>query len=133
MRKRNNNINKTKYMKKILILIISIFALSFVACSNNKEVTYVGVNAQILEISKEVKGMVVKGTDDKSILGEKCYINCENPDVYFIYTDNNTGKTIDLSFDDLKIGDQITVDIKSVENKYALTSRVQLLTQRKLN
>lgn len=111
--------------------MLIVLLLSMTACGNNKDVTYVGVNAEILEISKVVKGIVVKGLDDNSILGEKCYINCESPDVYFIYVDNISGKTTDLQFEDLVVGDKITVDVKSVENEYALTSRVQLLTQRK--
>lgn len=120
-------------MKKILLMILAtILLLSITACDNNESnVTHMGVNAEILEISKFVNGIVVKGLDDKSILGEKCYINCEDKDVYFIYVDNISGKTTDLQFEDLVVGDKITVDVKSVENKYALTSRVQLLTQRK--
>lgn len=118
-------------MKKILIVIISVIALSLTACTNKKEVIYVGVNEQIIELSKEVKGMVVEFSDNEDKLTEKCYINCEDLETYFIYVDNKNGKTTDLSFDELKVGDKITVDIKSIENKYALTSRVQLLTQRK--
>ena len=118
-------------MKKTLIVMIFIIGLSLTACTNKEEITHVGVNAQIIEISKEVKGMVVKFLDDEENLTEKCYINCEDPETYFIYVDNKTNKTINLSFDELKVGDKITVDIKSIENKYALTSRVQLLTQRK--
>lgn len=119
-------------MKKILLIMFSvILLLSATACGNNKEVTYIGVNAEILEISKEVKGFIVKSIDDDSILGGKCYINCEDSDTYFIYANNETGETIDLKFEDFMVGDIITVDVKTVENKYALTSRVQLLTQRK--
>lgn len=118
-------------MKKILIVFISIIFISLVGCSNKEEVTHVGVNAQILEISSEVKGMVVKPLDEQSILGEKCYINCENEDTYFIYVDDKTEEITDLSFDELKVGDKITVDVNTVENKCTLTSRVQLLTERK--
>jgi uncharacterized lipoprotein YehR (DUF1307 family) len=119
-------------MKKLLLIIISIILLlSLTACDNDKDVVYVGVNAEILEISKYVKGIVVKGLDNNSILGENCYINCESSDVYFIYADNISGKTTDLKFEDLVVGDKITVDVKSVENNYSLTSRVQLITQRK--
>ena len=32
---------------------------------------------------------------------------------------------------ELKVGDKITVDVNTVENKCTLTSRVQLLTERK--
>lgn len=113
--------------------MMSIIALSITGCNNNEEIGYVGINAQILEISKEVKGIVVKSLDDESILGEKCYINCESSDTYFIYVDYKTGETVELNFDDLKVGDKITVDAKSVGTKYALTSRVQLLTPRNNN
>lgn len=58
--------------------------LILTTCSNKKEVGYVGVNAQILEISNEVKGMVVKPSDDESIFGKKCYINCEKPETSFV-------------------------------------------------
>ncbi|GAA0720074.1 hypothetical protein GCM10008905_08890 [Clostridium malenominatum] len=119
-------------MKRVLLMIMLIILLfSITACSNNKDITYVGVNAEILEISNVIKGIVVKGLDNNSILGEECYVNCEGPDVYFIYVDNTSSEVADIQFEDLVVGDKITVDVKSVENKYALTSRVQLLTQRK--
>lgn len=118
-----------KKIVSIVTVIILLFTIS--ACSKSSDTSYGGVNAEILEISNELQGFVVKGLDTDSILGEKCYINCEAPEVYFIYVNNETSEIIDLEYDDLEIGDKITVDIKSVENKYALTSRVQLLTQRK--
>ena len=117
---------KTVY---IMTMILTIFLMT--ACEQIQDITHVGVNAEILEISQEVKGFVVRSLDEDSFLGEKCYINCEAPGTYFIYVNNDTGRTLDLSFSDLMVGDEITVDIKTVENKYALTSRVQLLTQRK--
>lgn len=49
----------------------------------------------------------------------------------FIYVDFTSGEVIHIQFEDLVVGDRITVDVKSVENKYALTSPVQLLTQRR--
>ncbi len=110
----------------ILVLLIC------ASCSSKNEVVaHHGVNAEILEISKELKGMVVQSLDDNSVLGEKCYINCEDEKTYFNYVNFNTGDVIDLKFEDFVVGDEITVDVNSVENKYALTSRVQLVTQRK--
>lgn len=117
--------------KTLLIMMLFVFLFSITACDSNKDASYVGVNAEILEISNFVKGMVVKELDDDGILGEECYINCESQDVYFIYVDNTTGEVTQIQFEDLLVGDEITVDIKTVEHKYALTSRVQLLTQRK--
>lgn len=111
----------------LLVILLPLMA----ACDNNEDVTHVGVNAEILEISNVIKGMVVKGLDNNSILGDESYINCESPEVYFLYVDNTSGEVTEIQFEDLVVGDKIIVDVKSVENKYALTSRVQLLTQRR--
>lgn len=102
-----------------------------VETSNTIPSSFMGVNAEILEITNELQGFVVKGLDNDSILGEKCYINCESSDIYFIYADNESEEVKELQYTDFEVGDKITVDIKGVENKYALTLRVQLLTQRK--
>ncbi|MEN1762287.1 hypothetical protein [Anoxynatronum sibiricum] len=119
-------------MKRALIIVFAILLLLPIsACSHQEEVTYVGVNAEILEISNVVQGLVVKGLDDNSILGEVCYINCESPEVYFLYVDFDSSEVTEIQFQDLAVGDSITVDVKTVENKHALTSRVQLITQRR--
>lgn len=81
-------------------------------------------------INTELKGFVVKSLDDNSIQGEKCYISCEKSEANYIYSDNESGETQNLTYEDFVVGDHITVDIQSVENSYTLTSRVQLLTQR---
>lgn len=117
-------------IEKNIYFFLVVPLLFMTSCSNDEEALHV-VNAEILEISNFVKGMVVKGLDNNSILGDKCYINCENPEVYFIYVDYDTGEVTDIEFEDLKVGDRISVDVKSVENKYALAYRVQLLTQRR--
>lgn len=117
-------------MKKAVLIVGTLALLIFTsACEKKEDVAYIGVNAEILEISSQVKGMVVKGLDHNSILGEKCYVNCENADTYFIYVDNDTGKVENLDFGALSVGDVITVDINKVEDKYTATSRVQLLKQ----
>lgn len=115
-------------------LIFTVILLSFItgltACGINKKTAYIGVNAEILEINTELKGFVVKSLDENSVLGEKCYISCENPEIYYIYTDNKSGETQDLTYEDFVVGDHITVDVQSVEDSCTRTSRVQLLTQR---
>lgn len=118
-----------KRISGIFILIALLITTS--ACNRSENTSHIGVNAEILEMSKEVHGLVVKALDENSVLGEKGYINCEAPEMHYIYANNETGETVDLEYDDLKVGDQITVDVKSVENKSALTSKIQLLTQRK--
>lgn len=118
-------------MKRALSVIMLIILLFLtVSCNESDGPAYSGVNAEILEISKELHGFVVRGLDEDSILGEKCFLNCEVEGVYFIYVDNETSEFIDLKYDDFKVGDEIAVEINSVENKHALTYMVQLLTQR---
>lgn len=119
-------------MKRILLFAVAmgLMIIGLIWWSNKEEIMHIGVNAEILEINKELKGFVVKSLDEDSVLGEKCYISCENPEVYFIYVDYDTREVQNLTYDDFVVGDEITVDVKSVEKKYALTYRVQLLTQR---
>lgn len=75
-------------MKRVLTIMFIILSLLITGCSKNDDIIYMGVNAEILEISHYVKGIVVKGLDNDSFLGDGCYINCESEDVYFIYVDN---------------------------------------------
>ena len=116
-------------MKRVLIILLVILIFSITACSKD-DVTHVGVNAEILEINITDKVLIVKGLGKNNMLGEKCYIDCKDQYTYFIYVDNTSGEVTDIEFEDLIVGDKITVDVKSVENSYAMTSRVQLLTQR---
>ena len=48
-----------------------------------------------------------------------------------LHVDFASGEITDLEFKDLAVGDEVTLDLESVENKYALTSRVQFLKQEK--
>ena len=122
--------------KTILLLIVTITLIISVACENkptksNQVSGYSGLNAEIVEINSELDGFVVKSLDENSVLGEKCYIGLSHDDVYYIYADNETAETIFLIYDDFVVGDVITIDTNSVENNYALASKIQLLTQRK--
>ncbi len=117
-------------MKKIVLLLLALPLLVLTACgSNTEEISYVGVNAEIIEISSVLDGVVVKGLDQDSILGEECYISFENPETYFLHVDYSTGEVTDIQFKDLAVGDSISIDVKTVENKYALATRAQLLNQ----
>lgn len=106
-------------MKRILLfaVVMGLLIAGLISWRNKEEIMYIGVNAEILEINTELKGFVVKSLDENSILGEKCYISCENPEMYFIYADNDTREVQNLTYEDFLVGDEITVDIKSVENK----------------
>ena len=118
-------------MKKIVSLMLAFtLIITLVACNQNEIKSYAGLNAEIIAINSELKGFTVKSLNDGSALGEKCYINLENDDVYYIYADNQTGETQDLEYSDFIVGDVITIDTDKVENKYALATQIQLITQR---
>ena len=117
-------------LKKMSAIMVFVVMFLPVLCGSKIEAKHLGVNAEIIEINKEINGMVVKGLDSESILGEVCYINCENPDINIIYYDD-TGDVIKLlDFKDLQVGDKITLDIDFVENKYTMPLQIQLLTER---
>ncbi|WP_312635660.1 hypothetical protein [Oscillibacter sp.] len=118
-------------MKRFAAIMSFVIIVSGMTACGAEEITYGGLNAEILEKNTELKGFVVKSLDEDGILGEKCYIGLENENIYYLYVNNETGEIKDLSYEDFVVGDEITVDVKSVENRYALASRIQLLTQRK--
>ncbi|KAF5060383.1 hypothetical protein DSECCO2_326220 [anaerobic digester metagenome] len=120
-----------KFILEILCIVLILLCISTRGTKEDTQTGFVGLNAEILEINTQLKGFVVKSLDGNSILGEKCYISCESDDIYYIYADNETGETKLLTYYDFWVGDKITVDINTVENKFSLTSRVQLITQRK--
>lgn len=59
-----------KRILRITILIILLFTIS--ACSKSDDTSYIGVNAEILEITNELQGFVVKGLIYIKIIGVKC-------------------------------------------------------------
>ena len=118
-------------MKKLMIITLAVFFMvSLSSCKNKDEVSHSGVNAQIVELTQGVDGMVVKSLDEESILGDHCYINCEDADTYFIYADYVSGETTDLAFEDFMVGDEIVLGIKMVKDKATVPVSVQLSTQR---
>lgn len=122
-------------MKKTGCTVAVACMLMFLLTSCSKPETPVsghkGVNAEILEITHTLKGFVVKALDLNGPLGEKCYVSCESPDVYYVFCDNQTGDVQAIQFTDFAVGDEITVDIGApAEPGYALASRVQLMEPR---
>lgn len=112
-------------MKKLVILMVIVSVFCFLTdCGKKDEPMHLGVNAEILEINKQVKGIVVKSLDTDSVLGDKCYVNCENQDTKFIEVIN--GEVLHIKFSDLSVGDRITVDVGKVEDKYTATKHLQL-------
>lgn len=107
--------------------MLAVLMLSTTACGENQEghhTIYIMVNAKNVEISRLVEGTVVKPL--------VAYISCESPETCFLHVDFALGEITDLEFKDLAVGDEITLDLESMKNKYALTSRVQVLNQEKM-
>lgn len=128
-------------MKKIIMaLCIFICAFTLVACfgrQTNEPLT-LGVNAIITEIDKENKIIFIKDNGEEGILGDDCLIDCSK--IPMIYCNYETQDVVDITLDDLQVGDELILTIRSSEienlqkeddNKAKITvEQLQLGTQR---
>lgn len=128
-------------MKKIIMaLCIFICAFTLVACSGRQtnESLTLGVNAIITEIDKENKIIFTKDNGEEGILGDDCLIDCSK--IPMIYCNYETQDVVDITLDDLQVGDELILTIRSSEienlqkeddNKAKITvEQLQLGTQR---
>ncbi|MFR3793220.1 MAG: hypothetical protein ACLTWO_15160 [Blautia massiliensis (ex Durand et al. 2017)] len=95
--------------KMIMTLCMFICAFTLVACSGQQtnEPLTLGVNAIITEIDKENKIITTKDS------GEYCLIDCSKiPMISFNY---DTQDVVDITLDDLQVGDEIILTIRSSE------------------
>ena len=122
-------------MKKMIVtLCMFICAFTLVACSGQQtnEPLTLGVNAIITEIDKENKIITTKDS------GEDCLIDCSK--IPMIYCNYDTQDVVDITLDDLQVGDELILTIRSSEienlqkeddNKAKITvEQLQLGTQR---
>ena len=79
---------------------------SCVFWTTNKSLT-LGVNAIITEIDKENKIITTKDS------GEDCLIDCSK--IPMIYCNYDTQDVVDITLDDLQVGDEIILTIRSSE------------------
>ena len=95
--------------KMIMTLCMFICAFTLVACSGQQtnESLTLGVNAIITEIDKENKIITTKDS------GEDCLIDCSK--IPMIYCNYDTQDVIDITLDDLQVGDEIILTIRSSE------------------
>ncbi len=91
----------------------SIFTL--VACSGQQtnEPLTLGVNAIITEIDKENKIITTKDSGEEGVLGDDCLIDCSQ--IPMIYCNYDTQDVVDITLDDLQVGDEIILTIRSSE------------------
>ena len=101
--------------KMIMALCIFICAFTLVACSGQQtnEPLTLGVNAIITEIDKENKIITTKDSGEEGVLGDDCLIDCSQ--IPMIYCNYDTQDVIDITLDDLQVGDEIILTIRSSE------------------
>ena len=105
----NLNLEKLMMKKMIMTLCMFICAFTLVACSGQQtnESLTLGVNAIITEIDKENKNITTKDS------GEDCLIDCSK--IPMIYCNYDTQDVVDITLDDLQVGDEIILTIRSSE------------------
>ena len=105
----NLNLEKLMMKKMIMTLCMFICAFTLVACSGQQtnETLTLGVNAIITEIDKENKIITTKDS------GEDCLIDCSK--IPMIYCNYDTQDVVDITLDDLQVGDEIILTIRSSE------------------
>ena len=101
--------------KMIMALCIFICVFTLVACSGQQtnEPLTLGVNAIITEIDKENKIITTKDSGEEGVLGDDCLIDCSQ--IPMIYCNYDTQDVVDITLDDLQVGDEIILTIRSSE------------------
>ena len=103
-------------IKKIIMAsCIFICAFTLVACSGRQtnEPLTLGVNAIITEIDKENKIIFTKDNGEEGIIGDDCLIDCSK--IPMIYCNFETQDVVGITLDDLQVGDEIILTIRSSE------------------
>ena len=111
----NLNLEELMMKKMIKTLCMFICAFTLVACSGQQtnEPLTLGVNAIITEIDKENKIITTKDSGEEGVLGEDCLIDCSQ--IPMIYCNYDTHDVVDITLDDLQVGDEIILTIRSSE------------------
>ena len=101
--------------KMIMALCIFICAFTLVACSGQQtnEPLALGINAIITEIDETNKIITTKDSGEEGVLGDDCLIDCSQ--IPMIYCNYDTQDVVDITLDDLQVGDEIILTIRSSE------------------
>ena len=103
-------------MKKVLLaLYVFVCMFTLVACSGQQtnEPLMLGGNAIITEIDKTNKIITTKDNGEEGVLGDACLIDCSK--ILMIYCNYATQDVVSIAFDDLQVGDEIILTIRSSE------------------
>ena len=109
------NLEELMMKRMIMALCIFICVFTLVACSGQQtnEPLTLGVNAIITEIDKENKIITTKDSGEEGVLGDDCLIDCSQ--IPMIYCNYDTQDVVDITLDDLQVGDEIILTIRSSE------------------
>lgn len=86
--------------------------ISFIFFAKRQPLT-LGVNAIITEIDKENKIITTKDSGEEGVLGDDCLIDCSQ--IPMIYCNYDTQDVVGITLDDLQVGDEIILTIRSSE------------------
>ena len=101
--------------KAIISFYMFICVVTFVACTvqPTEDSLTLGVNTIITKIDKANQTITVKDNSEDVVLGKACLIDCSK--IPIIYCNYDTQDTISISLDDLQVGDEIILTIRSSE------------------
>lgn len=124
--------------KAACIFSVLCFLLLFAGCSQkNDDVLHVGLNATIVEIDASNHVLYVSDCGDANVLGGRCAIDCKEliEDRAIIYVDYETQDISVIRFEELAVGDAVTVNayekyLKDAFDRSIRAEQIQLATQR---
>lgn len=126
--------------KAIISFYMFICVVTFVACTvqPTEDSLTLGVNTIITKIDKANQTITVKDNSEDVVLGKACLIDCSK--IPIIYCNYDTQDVVDITLDDLQVGDEVILTIRSSEienhqtednNKAKIeVEQLQLSTQR---
>lgn len=127
--------------KKTILFLLITFMVYIVSCNKNEEedLLHLGLNAKIVEIDSAEQVIYVSEIpgDNEKIFGGRFAVDCskaieKEKIIYVNYEAENDVRII--SFEDLKVGDEIILNIYDKELKDVddsiLVEQIQLATQR---
>lgn len=111
----------------VVVVIAIIFVVAGLTADPKKDVAgFPGVNAVILTIDRENQTMTVRGTDENSVIGDRCILTWEGEP--FVTVATNSASTR-LSLNDFGVGDSVRLFIGAVRESYptqATATTIQL-------
>lgn len=110
----------------LVVLGVAVAALCVGLLANPRQ-SAVGteVDAVIIGINTQDQTLIVRGTQENSVLGDQCIVNCAQAQL----EKAENGRLVSLTWEELAEGDSVTLNISDVQETYptqTTASRVQL-------